>query len=251
MAEVLAPRIDPLSRFIEGRGMQFCAAGESLVDGMPAFSFDAPLDVTDASQNFVVAGLGWWQSDASVELLGEWRRVLEIGGRVAVLVDLQDVAVAVAARWLESECRLCMDRPEQVDGTVWLISGTRNCELTLRRLFSAIGAEVARADRPEAWRSEFFFDLAGAFLQAGEGQKAAECFAVVLASDAESLEARVGLALTSQSEWNEARTILSEVLNIDPGNSLATEWLDLCGQHAPSPQSDDPAVLTPSRPCRR
>lgn len=247
MTEVLV-RNGTLEAYAQGTGVQLVAQGEAPLGPSVPQVLGQTLDAADASLDYVLADASLLNAAGSPELLatiGEWRRALVSEGRVVILTRHGD-DIGLLEKLLGYEAGIFLsERIDQPDGeTVHIFA--RQYAKSMRRHFASILTEVSWEGRVANWQDELRFDMASLLLQVGEGELAAQFYRRALAEEPDSIDSRVGLALSLAltSDWDEARSILTEVLEVDPDHGLAAAWLERA--HAQSERaSQDPSVLEP------
>ncbi|MCB9881083.1 MAG: tetratricopeptide repeat protein [Planctomycetes bacterium] len=245
MAEVLV-RHGSLEPFAIGAGAQLVARGEQPFGTSIAHVAGESIECDDASLDYVIAHTETLSDGCESRVFAEWRRALKNGARLALLIDPSRIDPVSFERVLAHEAGIFVDERRE-DGDCVLLLARRDFERSMRRHFAGVLAEVGWAGRPEGWKDELRFDLASLLLQVGEGRLAAEFYRAVLASDPDSVDARVGLALSLAllEGFDEAKQILSEVLEVDPNHGMAASWLRRVHERA-RPEPVDPNVLEPA-----
>ena len=139
----------------------------------------------DASLDFVIAGPEWLQGEIPFTLIAEWRRVLNEGGKLAVIVEAAGMPVQLLARFIAREAGLAIDALRFAIGdTHFLITGTRSFNMTMLLATENLGRELSRAAKPVGWEEEFNFGVASLLLNAGDGLNAATFYNLVLTENA-------------------------------------------------------------------
>lgn len=242
MNQQSSPSIQALAPYCQGKGLQFFPAEQAPFAGVPVQETSGVV-VEDGSLDFVVAGPHWIQGDIPISLVHEWRRILREGGRIALLVDKGGLPIQVLARFVGREGGFAMDNPVPLNGGGWMLTGHRSFMHCLMQVTETLGREIGREDKPEGWETELSFSLGSLLLNAGDGQNAAIFFNTALAEEPRNTEAMIGLGLSLglQANWRGAESVLQEVLAIEPGHPIASEWLErfrknlLHQQPAPNP----------------
>lgn len=248
MTEVLVQN-GILESYARGVGVQLVEAGEAPLGTSAAHVFGETLEVEDSSLDYVIAESGpllrAGATSAVRRAIADWGRALKNGGQLVVLAQADEDLAAIPTLLAYEAGIFQVERKPQPSGEVVTIF-TRDWAKGLRRHFARILDEVNAPARSENWRSELRFDTASLLLQADEGALAAEFYRKVLAEDSDSTDARVGLALSLAltSDWDEARSILTEVLEVNPDHGLAAAWLQRAHAQAQG-ASSDPSVLEP------
>lgn len=219
-AEVLEP-------YVRGKGVQFFTTSPVPFTDIPVQTTSIVENCADASLDFVIAGPEWLLGDIPFTLISEWRRVLNEGGKIAVIVEACGMPVQLLARLLAREAGLAVDNPIPIGETHFLLTGIRSFNTAMLMATENLGRELSRAAKPAGWEEEFNFGIGSLLLNAGDGQNAATFYNLVLTENTQNLDAKIGLALALgvQGNWQGAEGALNEVLGVDPENTMAKEWL--------------------------
>lgn len=244
MTEVLV-RLDVLEPYAVGTGAQLVSIGEQPFGDAIAQIPGSRIECSDASLDYVLADTSCLPSDSIKKTLAEWHRCLRNGGRLAIIAEPH--SVEMLERLLALDVGAFVDEKKHLDDGRTLLLALRDFDRSVRRHFARILDEISWEGRPSTWRDELRFDVASLMLHTGEGRLAAEFYRGVLKDDPDSTDARVGLALSLAllQDWNEAKEILSTVLEVDPNHGLAAAWLKRVHAQVES-TPDDPTVLEPA-----
>ena len=237
MNQQTSPSVQALAPYCQGRGVQYFTSTEAPFHGVSIQ--DGPeFDASDSSLDFVVAGPEWLQGDIPTSLLQEWRRLIGEGGRIALLVEGESLPVEILARYVGVEGGFAMDNPVAVEDGIWMLIGQRNFRHCLLQVTETLGREIGREDKPDGWESELSFSLGSLLLNAGDGPNASIFFNSALAEEPQSIEAMIGLGLSLglQANWRGAESVLKEVLVMEPGHPIASEWLERFRNNLLQPQ---------------
>lgn len=245
MTEVLV-RNGTLEPYAVGYGAQLVQAGEQPFGASLPHASGRSIDCKDASLDYVVAHADQLATGFEIEAMHEWRRALKNQGRLAILIDPARISQTMFERLLTIEAGVVVEERKR-EGGLTLLLARRDFERSLRRCFGNVLAEAGWDGRPETWREELRFDVASLLLQIGEGRLAAEFYRSVLACDPGSVDARVGLALSLAllEDFDEAKQLLADVLEVDPEHGLAATWLKRVHDRARNTPAD-PNVLEPA-----
>ncbi|MCA8941962.1 MAG: methyltransferase domain-containing protein, partial [Planctomycetes bacterium] len=200
---------EALTPYLLGTTLQLGQAPEDAIEGATwvdcrnGLSPDTFSRFADASFDSIVAAFAVEWVDDAVHMLGEWRRLLAEGGKLAVVLGGQGAQSEAPHHYTADAWQNLLRAvggfelvrlAELDDGNGWLVVAERHVTLDLRNLLGSHGAALADAARrgPEQ-RAELCFQFGTILLRVGELDPAVSCFESMLEHLPENSEGLFGV----------------------------------------------------------